>query len=109
MCFLLFNVEYFLNKENNENFDIVSIKNNSICFRNLFNWNKKDFLFNSVKRKIKVGEKFDLNGIKDFYIDSSYEIKNNFLFPRNNCTITYTNIKDYKFELINNKNHITDF
>lgn len=103
------NVEYFLNKENNENFDIVSIKNNSICFRNLFNWNKKDFLFNSVKRKIKVGEKFDLNGIKDFYIDSSYEIKNNFLFPRNNCTITYTNIKDYKFELINNKNHITDF
>ena len=103
------NVEYFLNKENNETFDISYIKENSICFENLFNWNKKEFLFNSIKRKLKVGEKFDLNGIKDFYIDSGYEIKNNFLFPRDNCTIIYTNIKDYKFELINKKNHITDF
>ena len=103
------NIEYFLNKENNETFDIASIKNNSICFQNLFNWNKKEFLFNSIKRKLKVGEKFDLNGVKDFYVDSGYEIKNNFLFSRNNCTITYTNIKEYKFELINNKNYITDF
>lgn len=103
------NVEYFLNKEDSETFDIAYVKNNSICFKNLFNWSKKEFLFNSIKRKIKVGEKFDLNGIKNFYIDSSYEIKNNFLFPRNNSTITYTNINDYKFELINNKNHITDF
>lgn len=103
------NIEYFLNKENNETFDIASIKNNSICFQNLFNWNKKEFLFNSIKRKLKVGEKFDLNGVKDFYVDSGYEIKNNFLFSRNNCTITYTNIKEYKFELINNKNYITNF
>ncbi|EFE85892.1 hypothetical protein [Fusobacterium periodonticum] len=66
-------------------------------------------MFNSIKRKLKAGEKFDLNKIEDFYIDSSYEIKNNFLFPRNNCTITYTNIKNYKFELINDKNYITDF
>ena len=103
------NVEYFLNKENNENFDITYVKNNSICFQNLFNWSNKNFLFNSIKRKLKAGEKFDLNKIEDFYIDSSYEIKNNFLFPRNNCTITYTNIKNYKFELINDKNYITDF
>lgn len=103
------NIDYFVKNEKSKNLEDVFFINNSIMFNNVFDWNKKEFIYNSLKSKIKANEGFDLNNIKNFYIDSEYEIKSNKVFPRNNSTIVYTTIKSFDYELINKNGFISDF
>lgn len=103
------NINYFLSKENTVKLSSRNFKNNSFRFWNLFDWKKKRFIYNSIKKELKANDYFDLINIKEYRIFGSYDLKNNKIFARNDCIIYYTLVNNYIFELINNKGYITEF
>ena len=103
------NINYFLSKENTLNLFSRGFKDNSLRFWNLFDFNKKRFIYNSIKKELKANEYFDLTNIKDFKVVGSYDVKSNRIYARDNCDVYYTIISDYSFELINSNGYISDF
>lgn len=103
------NINYFLSKENNVNLFSRGFKDNSIKFWNLFDFNKKRFIYNSIMKELKANEYFDLTNVKDFKVVGTYDVKNNRIYARDNCQVFYTIISDYSFELINSNGYISDF
>lgn len=100
----------------NSDFKDIDIKNKnvsfdgySLIFDNYYDYVAEKFIYNNTAIPVKHNESLSLNKIKMFNFNSVYEVKDNKLYFRNPGKLNYTTVERIKFDLINNKNYITDF
>ena len=87
----------------------TSFQNNNIIFKNEFQWYRKKYLFGHNQQKIKANEPFHLQGIQNYITNVPYDIKNNFLIPRDNGIIYYATTDSFKIPLVTENGYISDF
>lgn len=81
----------------------------SVIFNNFYDFKRQSFLYGNISINATTNNSISLNDISLYYFDKSYQIKNEKIYFRNNGIFNYTKIDKIKFELINEKNYITDF
>lgn len=81
----------------------------SIVIKNFYDFKKKKYLFDSHTINVKRNEKFNISKYHDFKFTGPFIKKDKFIYFREDGEITYTSMADFKFQLINDLNYITDF
>lgn len=87
----------------------VAFNGKSIVVENLYDFNTKQYLFDNHKINVKTNERFKISDKADFKFYGPYIIKDGFIYFRSDGILTYTTMKEFQFQLINELGFITDF
>ena len=81
----------------------------SIVFENFFNYQKNKFEYGNKVKDVNNNDIIDSSRIALFEFNNIHLTKNDKIYFRNKGVLNYSNIKNIKFDLINEKKYITEF